>query len=334
MNASLNDYARRLEAGLGQNLRNRLATDPRLAIQGVGVRVLPLAVPALTDDCSCDGVFYPFPSPAIGYTATQSRRENFTLLHEFGHYLIRSDDELLSDLADMDDGAEERVCDSFAGRLLVPDDLIDGVLAGRRPEANDLLLLYKESIASREACAVRLAERIPCLGYVALLDHPRREVRFASPSSVTAYWWRRGTQLPATHPAWRAVSQTAYRGEGEVIWPGGRKNLWLDAVFDGSVVVAVFAEDRYWAAEGLSLKQTEAVTQARGIALSGTCRHCRANSWGYRACDLCGDPVCRSCGKCGCGAPPPLEQACTRCYMIKGSAQFARGSSVCRDCGG
>jgi Zn-dependent peptidase ImmA (M78 family) len=83
--------------------------------------------------CACDGVFFPYPFPTIAYAPTpSSRRESFTLVHEFGHYLVRRNDEVLSALHDLDDDAgrvaEERVCHAFAGQILVPDQIVNRVL--------------------------------------------------------------------------------------------------------------------------------------------------------------------------------------------------------------
>jgi Zn-dependent peptidase ImmA (M78 family) len=339
MKADHTDLARRLIGRLEPSLVSAIAEDPMTAIRTTGVRVEKLEISAMSAECTCDGAYFPYPRPMIGYTSTpHSRREHFTVVHEFGHHEVRCDDDVLSTIADMgEDGglvAEERVCDAFAGRILVPDEVLDDVLEGRRPEAADLITLYQSSLGSREACAVRLANRIGCFGYVALLDPDTRTVRFASASESCPYVWRRGSGLPRAHPAWRARGSGSFRGEGEVVWQDGRKNLWMDAVSDGNVIVAIFVEDKYWKAEGLSILAEEAVTKARGISLSGTCRHCGENTWGYRACSTCGDVICRSCKKCGCGAPPPTERECTKCFMIKSKAQFVGGSTVCRDCAG
>jgi hypothetical protein len=216
--------------------------------------------------------------------------------------------------------------------MLVPADRVDAVLGGHRPEAKHLRELFDASIGSREACAVRLAERIGCFGYVAVLDPVRRQVRFAAASEACPYVWRRGSLLPESHPAWRAGNDGRYRGEGEVVWEGGRRNLWLDSAGDGPVVIAVFAEDRYWSAEGLGILGPESVTSARGVALSGTCRHCGADTWGYKACDKCGDVRCRSCGKCGCGAREPSDRLCPNCFLVKSKAQFRPGAKECIEC--
>jgi hypothetical protein len=339
MKTRLTAAAARLEGGLSLALRRQLATDPLGALRDMRLRVVELQAVATSETCSVDGAYFPAPYsplPTIGYVPTpRSRRENFTLLHELGHHLIRLDDELLSRIADEDDRdlSEERICDAFAGRVLVPDEVVLAVLNGRRPEAADLRKLYEACRGSREACAVRLAEQLRCDGYVVLLERDSRTVRFASSSPERPYAWGRGSPIPIDHPVWRAGSAGSFRGEGEVVWRSRyRRNFWLDAVGDGPLVLAVFAADRYWKASGLGILSDPSQTRATPILFSGTCRHCGAGVYGTRACEKCGDVTCRKCGKCGCGAPAPLVKICTKCHMMKGKAQFRPGSSVCREC--
>ncbi len=338
MSDSFRGLDERLEKTLPDNTREELARDPVAAIERLGIRVVTLSTPFPSDECGCDGVYFPEPRPTIAYTPTQrSRRENFTLLHELGHHLIRRDDDVNSDLADLDeeDGAdaEEKLCDAFAGRTLVPDRVVAEILMGRSPEASDLDRLFENSIGSREACAIRLAERMPCFGYVAILDPAQHKVRFASASPHCGYRWRRGSDLPSGHPVWNAVNSVkGFRGEGEVVWERHRKNIWLDAVASGPVVIAIFSEDRYWKADGLNLLSGTSAAPARSISMSGTCKHCGADTWGNRACNICGDVKCRSCGRCGCGARERLTLVCSRCRLTKASTQFPAGSTTCRDC--
>jgi hypothetical protein len=109
-------------------------------------------------------------------------------------------------------------------------------------------------------------------------------------------------------------------------------NLSLDAVADDHLVHSVFSETRYWGDEGLSVLD-QLPTSARPTAMSGTCRHCGANTWGYIACPACGDVQCRVCGRCGCRAPAPTTRVCPRCHLEKGKGQFrSPASTACRDC--
>jgi len=330
--------ARQLAATLGDHERAALATAPAAFLEAWGIRVRPLGSASASELCACDGVFFELPVPNIGYVPTPgSRRESFTLVHECGHYLVRRNDDVLSALHDLGDDAgrvaEERVCHAFAGQILIPDQAITRVLNGDRPQARHLRQLVAASTGSLEACAVRLAERLPATGYVVIADPARRCIHFASPSPSAPYRWGRQTVLPKQHPLWRAQPAGRFRGQGQVIWAsGGRMNLWLDAVADRGLVHAVFSETRYWGGDGLSLLD-EAPTAARPISISGTCRHCGADTWGYTACEDCGDVRCRSCHRCGCGAPRPATWVCTVCWLEKGKAQFRTATSTaCLEC--
>jgi hypothetical protein len=338
MSSPYTGLAGRLAASLGDDQRAALATDPRGVLRATGIRVRPLQDVPASELCACDGAFFERPVPNIAYAPTPgSRRERFTLVHEFAHYLIRRHDDVLSDLHDLDDDAgrvaEERVCHAFAGQILVPDKVIEQVLAGRSPEARHLREVYADSSGSLEACAVRLAEHLPTNGYVVIADPTERRIRFASPSTAAPYQWGRHTPLPDQHPLWRAHATGAFRGQGQVVWASGsRMNLWLDAVADGHLVHAVFSETRYWGGQGLTIVD-QPPTTARPISMSGSCRHCGADTWGYTACPTCGDVRCRTCGRCGCGAPAPTTRVCSVCRLEKGKGQFrSAASTVCRDC--
>jgi len=197
--------ARQLAVMLCDEERTAVAAAPRTFLEGHGIRVTPLSDLPSSELCACDGVFFPGPIPNIAYASTPgSRRESFTLVHEFGHYLVRRNDEVLSALHDLDDDAgriaEERVCHAFAGQILVPDQVVTQVLEGKHPEAHHLRQLVAASSGSLEACAVRLAEHLPANGYVVIANPVHRCIGFASPSPTAAYRWGRHTLLPRQHP--------------------------------------------------------------------------------------------------------------------------------------
>lgn len=331
--------AERLHQALSAEALAQLAADPIPAV-ATHLKLRAVQVGPATEECSCDGAYLPGYGVICYVPTPNSRRENFTVLHEFGHHLVRSDDDLLSELADLDQEggivAEERICDAFAGGVLIPDTTLDTVLTGTRPRARHLRQLYEATTGSWEACSVRLAERIGCDGYVALLDRETRRVRFASASPQSEYAWRRGTLLPHDHAAWKGLSG-AYQGQGDIVWSSGkRRRMWLDAVGSSGTVVAVFSDDPYFGSggTGLTILDDPGVTRDTGVLLSGTCRHCGGPAWGSTACDKCGDPKCKRCGRCGCGAKDSPMRTCPACHMTKPKAQFVRGSAHCRDCAG
>lgn len=199
---------------------------------------------------------------------------------------IRQDSQILSELADIDDGgkaAEERICDAFAGLVLIPDETTDLVPGGEKPFAHHVGGLYEASSGSPEACVVRLAERIPGFGYMAIADPGRQVDHIREPSPSTPYPWRRGTELPDNHPMLRAGEKGEYRGQGPVVWPSGeRRELWIDAVAYRNEVHAVLVENRHWTGPGVSVLDG-GVRTARSTAYSGTCPHCGGSHLGLSA---------------------------------------------------
>jgi hypothetical protein len=157
--------------------------------------------------------------------------------------------------------------------------VIERILAGRPPEARQLREVFAASSGSLEACAVRLAEYLPAIGYVVIADPTGWRIRFANPSPGASYQWGRHTPLPDQHPLWRARTTSGPRaGQGRLGVRvaddpvAGRGRRW-------PARPAVFSETRYWSGEGLSVLD-QAPTAARPIAMSGSCRHCGADTWG------------------------------------------------------
>lgn len=88
----------------------------------------------------------------VGY-----RRDYFTLFHEFGHYLQRRNEELSLNRYIFDDEYEqkqheERACDIFAARCLVPETVL-ARFERRRCDASTLNRIFLETKASRPVVA-------------------------------------------------------------------------------------------------------------------------------------------------------------------------------------
>lgn len=99
-------------------------------------------------------------------------RECFTLLHELGHHLQASDLQLFANLQAIRDtgkrkDAEERACDIFAAKALLPDSLFDG---GREPDASLVVDLYEHRHASRQVIVRRLAPMLKTGSWITLLN--------------------------------------------------------------------------------------------------------------------------------------------------------------------
>ena len=170
--------------------------------------------------------------PRIVLSPTMSfRRRKFSLAHEFAHFLIDRDT-VLADLLfvepDRGEALEEDICDAFAAMLLVGDDLVDSALNGADATAAAVVRLFGASRASREACAVAMAQRLTVPGYVIIAameaDDDGEEAvvaRFAARANGVLPI-RRGTPQPGTLLE-QARRQGTARGEDQLRLPSGAK---------------------------------------------------------------------------------------------------------------
>lgn len=122
------------------------------------------------------------------YTA----RRNFTLLHEIGHYLQQTSDELVDNLISIsslntDKRFEEEACNRFASVSLLPRSYVETNLHGGIVDADVARRMYEQSRksnrskkiirVSRPAIARRLADFLAYEGSVALVYGDRLELR-------------------------------------------------------------------------------------------------------------------------------------------------------------
>ena len=235
----------RLLAAIPAEAKRDLADSPEVGIQ----RHFSLTIEAAPSFASrgnggwCDGSSIT-DSGIILYRPTNSRRENFTLLHELAHHLIANDEACLNWLADRPESLREleQLCDCLAAALLIPRQLIDTALAGRPPSATTLDKLYGSSQGSRSACAVALAQRLPCDGFVALVDTTTSSIFFSARARDTRPYGWKGDAVPAGHPL-----RVAPVAEKAVTWwpypEGEHRQFYLSAMAEGDLIYAVFAEN-------------------------------------------------------------------------------------------
>lgn len=91
-----------------------------------------------------------------------NQRSCFTMMHEMGHHIQQCDRDLMRNLVSFNDRSdskqiEERSCDRFASRALIPDSLIEG----RRLDAELAVELMNGTCASRPVVAHRLIPLLP-----------------------------------------------------------------------------------------------------------------------------------------------------------------------------
>lgn len=202
---TIRQHASRLVDAIPENLRQALSTDPETALTGLpGISVTP--VPQLRDARGaggwCDGLSFMNDGIICYAPSPRSRRQNFTLLHEFGHLCVDGDDDALDWLADRANPPAdlERLCDAIAAEILIPASAVTRLLAGSQPEPGHLRQLYAASSASEEVCAIALASRIPVRGAVLLIRRDTATVTFAATSGYPLLRIPRDLPVPPRHP--------------------------------------------------------------------------------------------------------------------------------------
>lgn len=233
------------------------------------------------------------------------RRQHFTLLHELGHHLQRTDLALgEAVLAHAEpDLFEEAACDAFAARILLPDEMVASVLGVDGASARGAAELFALSNASRAAISVRLTGLLVSAGVVAVLDSAGA-VTFAAARG--GLYPPRRTSDQTTNPLVRTMLER--RGDAEAITRndahvrysnGGTSNtLYGQAVWVGDQMIILMVEE---AAPWLSYSPPR----------DGTATF---------------------------GRPPaeemtePRTRQCQSCWLVKHPAQFDADSEDCKEC--
>ncbi len=180
-------------AQLAVALQARFPEDPLGVLRGdLGLTVQPAEhLTSRADGGACDGMSFLRDGVIFFAPSPQSRRQNFTLGHELGHWLVIESDAVLDWVADQADSPRvlETLCDRIAQRLLLPESSVDAVFPTSTPvAAGHVLELFNASQASRPVCAIALARRLPGLGAVVIIDRSAAAV----PAPACAPIRRRG----------------------------------------------------------------------------------------------------------------------------------------------
>jgi hypothetical protein len=268
----------------------------------------------------CDGISY-LTDGVILYRQTGNRRENFTVAHELGHWLVDQLDEIYDWLADQTEPQKllETVCDRVAQALLIPDEIANEAVGAGPVTARSLDGLVAATNASRPACAIALSARLPGLGAVVIVDRWSGEVTSASvrPDPVegwpTVFPWR-GQTLSDAHPlATLRPGQTMTRKSyWETPWKA-RQDYYVDAIADDRRVIAVFSDRDLWQAEVLHL-ETPREFDRRPVAEFYCCGD-RQKARGY-PCPDCGRQFCPVCKGCLCDRRAQTEELCSSCFLL------------------
>jgi hypothetical protein len=335
---SAEDCARQALSLLSDDIRVRFADDPA----GILRNDLNLTVSAVdhlansrADGGACDGISF-LDDGVILYAPTPgSRRQNFTLAHELGHWLAERAPDVYDWLADQEDPGRllETVCDRIAQSLLLPESAVARVV-GRGPvRAHHLVDLFNAAQASRPVCGIALANRLPGLGAVVIIDLPSGTVSHASVQPdlergwPTVFPWR-GQKLTDSHPLLQLVNGRTMtrRMPWQTPW-GAQAEFYVDAVGDGSRVFAVFTSADIWNTERFHAPHDRDFDTRP--ALSGFCCGSPFEIRGYN-CPDCHSPYCPRCGKCRCQKDAQTMERCTKCFLQWRPGLISGG--LCVDC--
>jgi hypothetical protein len=332
---TLASHATRIVAtAVGSNLATALAVNPLGALNSHGYRVA--AVPELGETRGvggwCDGMSF-HQHGTLLYVPTDSRRQNFTILHEFAHGLVLADDDALDWLGEQDDPGEklEQLCNEIASRLLLPDPVLDAVVGGGPLEAAHLKQLADTTAASEEVCAIALARRLPCAGMVLLTDRDRHEVVRAAVRGDLRVRPRPGEPVPDVHPLRRLAAGERLRVRSFWVPPGRgeRQTLYLDAEGGRRRTYAVLAISDLWQIDDLHLGDRDEAVPDRPEAH----RRCRCGFVGSVTgypCPDCDQPFCPRCGDCDCARRNAMLVQCRGCYLSVAARDILDG--LCSEC--
>lgn len=330
---------------LAEILCNKLSGEEIEILREDPFEAIPLIDPAVVvqlvhhepgDGCSVEGLYQEATRSITVQQASSHRRTRFTAIHEFGHDRARHDGDVARHLAALQGNAsrraEERVADAFAAAVLIPDGAVDGVLNGSAPTAQHVVdLFHRFDVAgSREACCVRIAQRMTGNGYVVLAEGSR--LRFCAVAG-SAYPIRRGTEQPGVG----LLRSAAERGistdpNTRLQFPDGRftGEYAGQAVADGIYTFAVLTDSTTPPWGGwIAPRRNE------GDAPEIFCGECDEVTEAWQRCETNAvHRVCSVCSWCECRTPRVrvAERICDSCTALKRVDLFPDGGSTCLDC--
>lgn len=319
----LEDCVDRVIAWLDEGVRTRFADAPIATMQsdlGLIVRAVESLATLRSDGGACDGLSFLQDGVVLYAPSGTSKRENFTLAHELGHWLIEKTPEVYDWIADRENPGPilETICDRVAQRLLVPDYAPVAVIGSGPIRAENLSQLHNSTHASRPVCAIALSKHLPGLGAVVLIDRYTRSVAHASINPHPELGWPEvfpwpGQLLGDSHPlllippGGSATRRLTWRNP----W-GGQAAFYVDAVGEDNRVVAVFSERDIWGTFSFHPKSDHEFRSR--LSLEGYCCGTSFEVTGY-PCGSCGQAYCPRCKHCKCQRQTLREVTCTRCFL-------------------
>lgn len=287
--------------------------------------------------CSLEGHYHEATRNITVQRAVSRRRTRFTALHEFGHDQARRHPDVARTIAQLSAAAgrrfEEEIVNAFAASILIPDEVVDAVLEDKPSTADAVIQLFHDPrvAGSREACCVRVAQRMLGEGYVVLAEDGI--IRFCA-TVGSAYRVARGVEQDEAHLIRRA-SKVGRATDNNVTLrhaTGTLTPLYAgQAVADEGYVFAVLTDATNLPWGGWLPPRSRAWGEPPEI----WCQECDEVTEAWQRCET--DPshrVCSSCGWCECRTPTAKtpEKTCKSCFLPKHVDLFNEDSEICSDC--
>lgn len=280
---------------------------------------------------------------AITVVRASPARMRFTALHELAHILAEASDDVQDQIwhlgatrsrrsAQSARDLEEDVCDAFAAGLLLPDERVEALLGSAGRTARGLHALVTGTAASREACAVALAQRLEAPGYAGVAYSDGR-VSFVA---------RSGDVLPVARGADQrggvlgplVAGVAALTEQGALLFASGAPTdeLYIDARRIEDRIYFVATTDRAdW--EAVSTRGADEPGRHERF-VTGYCEICSEDFEVPSPCKACGEPRHLACGGCGCDSPPAAGARICQgdCRLELPAPAFEAGSDICQEC--
>jgi hypothetical protein len=317
--------------------REDLTSDAFTALEGrddLTVLRVPEFVPQDSQrGCSVAGGYRWDPPTLIVTESMSRRRQQFTVLHELGHHIQKTDIALGTAVVDHrePEAFEDACCDAFAAQILLPDDLVDAHTSVLGPTVDTATELFAISNASRAAICVRLIGQLQSPGAVVVLDQagvvtfaaargglypPARGSDQTANPLVAAAMNVEGTDRTITlddAQIWYRSGHSSDRLYGQAAWAADRLFLLMVA----------------YKAPWLSFSPPRDGTAQHTTDRWEQCERCQQSFTVTSFCPSCEQPRCPS-GHCDCTAN--TEKTCTNCFLRKHRSQFLPGADICQEC--
>lgn len=313
---------RQLPEGLAASLR----ANPRATVES------EIAVEERTElpgDCNGGG-YYSAKSRTIYLHPASPRRNNFTLIHEFGHHQVQRIEDLNFALLDLSPDvaklAEEAICDEFASEILVPLDSFSIQEVESHP-ARLAASLYRKTAASRSAVIKRIEKKLPkSARWIFIVLDSRGCVTF----STTTYSDsppRKESSQPFLH------SLALSAASGPIVRPLERALSYSNGSYLGDLT-AYAAPDHEGSYTFIALTPTSRFGPGNIYRPDYDCSNPGCNETFFagpkcKRCFKCKEPLCPSCGTCACSDSLPTNQYCPKCRLLLSPEEIKYSNHEC-----